>query len=82
MPDDKLTLDSVLDRLVIFGTPDEVADKILAFREGVGPFGTLLYAGHDWRDVMLAMTSMRLMAERVIPVVNAVIGDAAVLKIA
>lgn len=82
MPDDKLTLDNVLDRLVIFGTPDEVADKILAFREEVGPFGTLLYAGHDWRDVMLAKTSMRLMAERVIPVVNAVIGDAAVLKIA
>ena len=82
MPDDKLTLDHVLDRLVIFGTPDEVADKILAFRDEVGPFGTLLYAGHDWRDVMLAKTSMRLMAERVIPMVNAAIGTAPVLKIA
>jgi alkanesulfonate monooxygenase SsuD/methylene tetrahydromethanopterin reductase-like flavin-dependent oxidoreductase (luciferase family) len=75
MPDSALTLEHVLDRLLIYGTPDEVADKILAFREEVGPFGTLLYAGHDWRDAALGKQSMRLMAEKVIPQVNAAIGE-------
>lgn len=69
MPDDKVTLEHVLDRLVIWGTPDKVADEIAAFREEVGPFGTLLYAGHDWTDVELARRSMVLMAEKVQPMV-------------
>ena len=33
---------------------DKVADEILKFRERVGDFGTLLYAGKDWRDPALA----------------------------
>jgi len=72
MPDSELTLDHVLDRLIIHGTPEEVADKLIAFREETGPFGTLLYAGHDWRDPALAKRSMRLMAEKVMPRLNAV----------
>ena len=71
MTDAELTLERVLDRCVIHGTPDQVATQILAFREEVGPFGTLLYAGHDWVDATLAKKSMRLMAEAVIPAVNA-----------
>lgn len=71
MPDEDVTLDYVLDRLVIHGTPDKVADEILAFRETVGPFGTLLYAGHDWADPALARRSMELMAEKVAPQVAA-----------
>jgi alkanesulfonate monooxygenase SsuD/methylene tetrahydromethanopterin reductase-like flavin-dependent oxidoreductase (luciferase family) len=71
MPDSALSLEHVLDRLLIYGTPDEVADKLMAFRDEVGPFGTLLYAGHDWRDVALGKQSMRLMAEKVMPMVNA-----------
>jgi alkanesulfonate monooxygenase SsuD/methylene tetrahydromethanopterin reductase-like flavin-dependent oxidoreductase (luciferase family) len=67
MPDEAVTLDYVLDRLVIWGTPDKVADEIVAFREEVGPFGTLLYAGHDWVDADLARRSMRLLAEEVRP---------------
>jgi alkanesulfonate monooxygenase SsuD/methylene tetrahydromethanopterin reductase-like flavin-dependent oxidoreductase (luciferase family) len=73
MSDADLTLDMVLDRCVIYGTPAQVAEKLLAFRKEVGPFGTLLYAGHDWVDVGLARESMRLMAEDVIPRVNACI---------
>lgn len=71
MPDDAVTLDYVLDRLVIWGTPDKVADEVLAFRDQVGPFGTLLYAGHDWTDVALARRSKVLMAEQVLPRINA-----------
>jgi alkanesulfonate monooxygenase SsuD/methylene tetrahydromethanopterin reductase-like flavin-dependent oxidoreductase (luciferase family) len=75
MPDSEVTLDYVLDRLVTYGTPDKVADELLAFRESVGPFGTLLYAGHDWKDKRLARRSMQLMAEKVIPEMNAAIGE-------
>jgi alkanesulfonate monooxygenase SsuD/methylene tetrahydromethanopterin reductase-like flavin-dependent oxidoreductase (luciferase family) len=71
-----VTLDAVCDRLIIHGTPDEVADKLLAFREEVGDFGTLLYAGHDWADRDIARRSKILMAEQVMPRVNAAIGAA------
>ena len=65
--DDTVTVDGVVDDLVIWGTPDKVADELAAFREDVGPFGTLLYAGHDWADRKLAIRSMELMAEKVLP---------------
>jgi alkanesulfonate monooxygenase SsuD/methylene tetrahydromethanopterin reductase-like flavin-dependent oxidoreductase (luciferase family) len=71
LPDDSVTLDDVCERLIIHGTPDSVADQIMAFREEVGPFGTMLYAGHDWLDRDLARRSMVLMAENVLPAVNA-----------
>jgi alkanesulfonate monooxygenase SsuD/methylene tetrahydromethanopterin reductase-like flavin-dependent oxidoreductase (luciferase family) len=73
-PDDEVTLDAICDRLVIHGTPDSVADQVLAFREEVGDFGTLLYAGHDWADPALARRSKVLMAEQVMPRINAAIG--------
>ncbi|KAA0969560.1 LLM class flavin-dependent oxidoreductase [Aureimonas fodinaquatilis] len=75
MPDEAVTLDYVLDRLVIHGTPEMVADQLLSFRETVGPFGTLLYAGHDWKDPALAKKSMRLLAEKVLPMVNSATGE-------
>jgi len=76
MSDDDVTLDYVLDRLVIWGTPDKVADDVLALREEVGPFGTLVYAGHDWADVPLARRSTVLMAEQVLPRINAALRTA------
>jgi hypothetical protein len=48
-----------------------VADQLLAFQEETGPFGTLLYAGKDWKDRKLGRQSMILMAEKVMPRVNA-----------
>ena len=74
MPDEAVTLDYVVDRLVLHGSVNRVVDQILAFREQVGDFGTLLYAGKDWRDPALARRSMELMAEKVMPAVNAAIG--------
>ena len=74
MSDAAITLEYVLDSLVICGTADEVSDSILALRERVGDFGTLVYAGHDWADPGAARTSMRLMAEEVMPRVNAALG--------
>jgi alkanesulfonate monooxygenase SsuD/methylene tetrahydromethanopterin reductase-like flavin-dependent oxidoreductase (luciferase family) len=70
-PDDEVTLEMVCDKLIIYGTPDSVADQLLAFQDEVGKFGTLLYAGKDWTDPQLGRESMILMAEKVMPLVNA-----------
>jgi len=72
-PDDEVTLEAVCDRLITYGTPDKVADELLAYRETVGDFGTLLYAGKDWADRDLGRRSMVLLAEKVLPKVNAAI---------
>lgn len=77
MPDSAITLDYVVDSLVICGTVDSVVDQLLAFRETVGDFGTLLYAGHDWVDATLGRRSMELMASEVMPRLNKAIGVSA-----
>ena len=77
MPDSAVTTDFICDNLIIWGTPKKVTEDILAFRETVGDFGTLLYAGHDWRDRDLGRRSMVLMAETVMPAVNAAINGGA-----
>lgn len=61
----------VCDKLIIHGTPNDVADQLFAFRDEVGDFGTLLYAGKDWKDRDLGRRSMILMAEKVMPQINA-----------
>jgi len=70
LADDKVTLDGVLKDLVIWGTPEKVTDDLLAFRDQVGDFGTLLYAGKDWAEPKLARQSMEMMATQVMPAVN------------
>jgi alkanesulfonate monooxygenase SsuD/methylene tetrahydromethanopterin reductase-like flavin-dependent oxidoreductase (luciferase family) len=76
-PDDEVTLDGICKDLIIWGSPSKVADEILAFREQVGDFGTLLYAGKDWRDRALGRRSMTLLAEKVLPKVNAALSRSA-----
>lgn len=58
---------------VIHGSPETVTRKILALRERIGDFGTLLYAAHDWQAKGPMKHSMRLMAEEVMPRVNRVL---------
>ena len=65
--DSELTLGRTLERLVIAGTPERVADQILALRRDLGGFGTLLYTGHDWADPELSRRSLELMANEVWP---------------
>jgi alkanesulfonate monooxygenase SsuD/methylene tetrahydromethanopterin reductase-like flavin-dependent oxidoreductase (luciferase family) len=74
MPDEAVTVDYVMDKLVIWGSPRKVAEDLLKLREEVGDFGTLLYAGKDWLDRDLGRRSMVLMAEQVLPAVNGAIG--------
>lgn len=70
MPDEEVTLDYVLDQLVIHGDPSSVADQILQMREGMGPFQHLVYAGHDWTDIDMGRKSMILTAEKVLPILQ------------
>jgi alkanesulfonate monooxygenase SsuD/methylene tetrahydromethanopterin reductase-like flavin-dependent oxidoreductase (luciferase family) len=74
-PDEAVTVDGVIDKLVIWGSPKKVTEGLLAFREEVGDFGTLLYAGKDWLDCDLGRHSMVLTAEQVLPALNAAIGE-------
>jgi alkanesulfonate monooxygenase SsuD/methylene tetrahydromethanopterin reductase-like flavin-dependent oxidoreductase (luciferase family) len=76
-PDEEITHDYVMEHCVIHGSVNKVVDQILALREEIGDFGELVYAGMDWVDPELAKRSMQLMAEQVMPRVNAAIGKAA-----
>ena len=72
-PDPEITHEFVLERLCMYGTVNKVVDQIVELREQVGDFGELVYAGMDWVDERLARRSMQLMAEKVMPRVNAAI---------
>ena len=73
-PDDEITHDYVMEHCVIHGGVNKVVDRILALREEIGDFGELVYAGMDWVEPALNKRSMQLMAEEVMPRVNAAIG--------
>jgi alkanesulfonate monooxygenase SsuD/methylene tetrahydromethanopterin reductase-like flavin-dependent oxidoreductase (luciferase family) len=66
-----VTLDGTLDALVIAGTPESVAEQLLNLDHQLGGFGEIVYAGMDWVDERLGRRSMELMAEQVLPMVNA-----------
>ena len=53
--------------MIIWGTADKVIDDLNVFKEEVGEFGTLMYAGMDWADADLAKRSMILTSEKVAP---------------
>jgi alkanesulfonate monooxygenase SsuD/methylene tetrahydromethanopterin reductase-like flavin-dependent oxidoreductase (luciferase family) len=76
MSDDAVTVDYIMDNLVIAGGVNSVVDQILALHEQSGGFGTLLYSGKNWTDSALGRKSMELMAEKVMPAVNAALGSA------
>jgi len=75
MPDSEVTTDYMLDRLVIAGTPAQVVEQLLAFREEIGPFGMLVYCGVDWVDPRLARRSLELTATEVLPAINRELGE-------
>jgi alkanesulfonate monooxygenase SsuD/methylene tetrahydromethanopterin reductase-like flavin-dependent oxidoreductase (luciferase family) len=48
MPDEQATPEAITEACVIHGSPRTVLEKLVAFRDQVGPFGTLLMTGLDW----------------------------------
>jgi alkanesulfonate monooxygenase SsuD/methylene tetrahydromethanopterin reductase-like flavin-dependent oxidoreductase (luciferase family) len=67
LPDESVTADAVKRGLIIAGSPARVLDQLVALRDEVGHFGTLLIAGHDWDDAKLWKRSMELLAREVMP---------------
>ena len=70
MSDDATTVEKITRSQVICGTPDRVLDQLVALREEVGHFGTLLATSHDWDQPQLWKDSMRLLAQDVMPRFN------------
>ncbi len=66
-----LTHEAMRDNFVIYGSPATVAEKLVALRREIGPFGTLVMGAHDWQDKAIMRQSMRLMATEVMPAVRA-----------
>ncbi len=69
MPDDEATVDVITEACVIYGSAKTFLDKLIAFHDAVGPFGTLLMTGLDWSGPNAAWErdSMRLLAQEVMP---------------
>jgi alkanesulfonate monooxygenase SsuD/methylene tetrahydromethanopterin reductase-like flavin-dependent oxidoreductase (luciferase family) len=69
MTDEEATAEAILTECVIHGSPRTVLDKLVAFRERVGPFGTLLMTGLDWSrpNEAYEREAMRLLAHEVMP---------------
>ncbi len=74
MSDDELTPDYACSNFVIAGDAASVAAQILALREEVGPFGTILATAADFIDEThkpKLLESMALLAQEVMPKVRA-----------
>jgi len=69
MPDADATVQAITEECVLYGSPSTVLDKLIAFRERVGPFGGLLMTGLDWggKNQDWERESMRLLAQEVMP---------------
>jgi alkanesulfonate monooxygenase SsuD/methylene tetrahydromethanopterin reductase-like flavin-dependent oxidoreductase (luciferase family) len=69
MDDEETTAEAITEECVIYGSPNTVLDKLIAFRDHVGPFGTLLLTTADWGGPNRAWEqhSMRALAEDVMP---------------
>jgi alkanesulfonate monooxygenase SsuD/methylene tetrahydromethanopterin reductase-like flavin-dependent oxidoreductase (luciferase family) len=68
--EDDLTLQGVMDAMVIAGPAGYVTDRLIDVIDQVGPFGGLLTAFHEWDRKALWQASMRRLIEDVVPKVR------------
>ena len=67
-PDDQMTTEKLIEDLVVFGSPATVVEKLKAFQEVTGPFGTLILGLQDWgHNTEKERRSMELLATDVQP---------------
>ena len=72
MPDDDVTPEYLAENTFVVGSVATVVDKLEATYDQVGGFGHLLILSYDYRDDPGPWKeSMRLLAEEVIPRLNA-----------
>ncbi len=74
MTDAQCTLDYFMDEVVIAGDPGSVTSQLLALRERIGAFGTLVLVAHDWDDRRRWLRSLELFSKEVVPAYNRAIG--------
>lgn len=76
MPDADVTPTMLIEEMVIHGSPATVMEKLLALRDRIGPFGTLLLAALDWSDLnaVYEHRSLMLFADQVLPRLRAALG--------
>jgi alkanesulfonate monooxygenase SsuD/methylene tetrahydromethanopterin reductase-like flavin-dependent oxidoreductase (luciferase family) len=69
MPDGEASVEAITEGCVLYGSPRTMLDKLVAFRDAVGPFETLLMTGLDWGGANEAWEreSMQLLARDVMP---------------
>ena len=65
--DESVTWQDVAKSQVAYGSPKTVLEKLVALRETVGDFGTLIQTAHEWTDEAFARRSMTKLAEEVMP---------------
>lgn len=77
--DSEITVDTFIDKRTIFGSPKTVADRLIALRKEVGPFGTLLLTAVDWAGPNAAWEreSLSRIAQEVMPAVRQATGTVA-----
>jgi alkanesulfonate monooxygenase SsuD/methylene tetrahydromethanopterin reductase-like flavin-dependent oxidoreductase (luciferase family) len=68
--DSDCTLDYFMDDVIIAGDPEHVTHQLLALREQIGPFGTLVLTAHDWDDRDRWTHSLELFVREVVPTYN------------
>jgi alkanesulfonate monooxygenase SsuD/methylene tetrahydromethanopterin reductase-like flavin-dependent oxidoreductase (luciferase family) len=68
-PDDSISVEQLIDSMVVYGSPRTVLDKLVAFRERTGPFGGLLMTMMDGGGISRAREweSMTRLATEVMP---------------
>ena len=67
MPDSAVTLEYMLDNIMIVGSPDDVTDRLRQLYADVGGFGVLLTMGHEWQPRDKWVRSLTLLVEEVLP---------------
>ena len=56
------------------GIGANVAERLAAFREEVGPFETLITSHHDWVPLAMWRRHMHLLAHEVMPILRSLTG--------
>jgi len=68
VPDDSIDIDYLIDHLFLVGSPETVAERLVAVDDALGGFGTVILNAYDWGDDPRPYrNSMELFVREVLP---------------
>ena len=67
MPDSDVTVEYLIDKVWVVGSPETVSEKLQSIREQSGKFGKLLMVAHDLDDKPRWDHSVDLLVNEVVP---------------